>query len=445
MSTPTVRIRGIYATALTKLLLEKKWKIAQMSEVIGERLGVSSSKDPADIDIRQNKNNGLMAIGEENDLKNLKETLEKEFLDIFFKMEKVQLYGIYKGKISEKKGRKSIIDIKDGTGLCYEFIKDESLLQVFDINKRPILRSELTFPGKNVVLLPNRAVKISRKIKDPEERERLYELGKKQLKDFGILFRSSAIEKEKELIEEIKELYDEAEKILNSSELFSAPSLIRKGKRVLKIDFGWDSKKKLDSLRSEILPTMKNHHLYKNSMKLSAAINLGEKVIDEGIDKNLVEKNFLDVFQSCMREYIEIEHIKAYPIILGEAEVLEFEYPKLVLRRNFLGRGYYDGLNIKKEFRDYAITEIEEEKWYFTHKYYSKDDELKGIYYNICTPVEIYPDKIRYFDLEIDVVEDTEGNRRIIDKDRLEKAIEIGRINEKLGKKAIEVAESLVS
>lgn len=180
---------------------------------------------------------------------------------------------------------------------------------------------------------------------------------------------------------------------------------------------------------------MKNHHLYKNSMKLSAAINLGEKIINEGIDKNLVEKNFLDVFQSCMQEYIEIEHIKAYPIILGEAEVLEFKYPKLVLRRNFLGRGYYDGLNIKKEFRDYAITEIEEEKWYFTHKYYSKDDELKGIYYNICTPVEIYPDKIRYYDLEIDVVEDTEGNRRIIDKDRLEKAIESGRINEKLGKK----------
>jgi len=62
-----------------------------MSEVIEERLGVSSSKDPADIDIRQNKNNGLMAIGEENDLKNLKETLEKEFLDIFFKMEKVHI------------------------------------------------------------------------------------------------------------------------------------------------------------------------------------------------------------------------------------------------------------------------------------------------------------------------------------------------------------------
>ncbi|MCK4310731.1 MAG: DUF402 domain-containing protein, partial [Methanomicrobia archaeon] len=144
-------------------------------------------------------------------------------------------------------------------------------------------------------------------------------------------------------------------------------------------------------------------------------------------------------------EYIEIEHIKEYPITLGDAEVLEFEYPKLVLRRNFLGRGHYDGLNIKKEFRDYAITEIEEGKWYFTHKYYSKDDELKGVYYNVCTPVEIYQDRIRYFDLEIDVIEDVEGNRRIIDEDKLEKAVETGRINKNLEKKALEVAESLVS
>ena len=446
MSTPTVRIRGIYSTALTKFLLEKKWKIAQMSEAMEERFGVSSSsKDPAEIDIRQNKSNGLIAIGEKNDLVKLKETLEKEFLDIFFTMERVQLYGIYKGRITEKRGRKSIIDIKDGIGACYEAVKDESLLQVFDINKMPILRAKLTFPGKNVVLIPNRAVKISRKIKDPEERERLYEIGKKQLKRLGILFRSSAIGKEKELIEEINELYDEVEKILNSFELFSTPSIIREGKRVLKIYFGWDSKKKLDSLRGEMLPTVNNHHLYKNSMELSAAIDLSEKLINEGIDKNLVEKNFLDVFKSSMREYIEIEHIKEYPITLGDAEVLEFEYPKLVLRRNFLGRGYYDGLDIKKEFRDYAITEIEEGKWYFTHKYYSKDNELKGVYYNVCTPVEIYQDRIRYFDLEIDVIEDVEGNRRIIDEDKLEKAVETGRINKNLEKKAMEVAESLVS
>ena len=444
MSTPTVRIRGIYTTALTKLLLEKNWKVSQMSDVMEERFGVKSPKDPADIDIRQNRENGLIAIGEKKDLEMLEEVLKEEFLDIFFKMEDVQLYGIYKGKILEKKGKKTIVDIKDGRGLCYEEIKDESLVQVFDINKRPVLKTKITFPGKNIVLLPNKTVKISRKIKDPEERERLYGIGKKHLRNLGILFRSSAVGKETELIKEIKELYEEAEKILSSSELFSAPSLIRKGKRALKIDFGWDSKKKMDTIRNEVIPTMKNHHIYKNSMRLSAAIDLGENLLKEGMDRDLIEKNFREVFRSCMGEYIEIEHIKTYPISLGEAEILEMSDSKLVLKRKFLGTGYYDGLNIKKEFRDYGITEIEEGKWYFTHKYYTKNNELKGIYYNICTPVEIYPDKIRYFDLEIDVIEDTEGNRRIIDRDKLEKAVEDGRINEKLGKKAIEVAESLV-
>jgi len=142
MSTPTVRIRGIYTTALTKLLLEKNWKVSQMSDVMEERFGVKSPKDPADIDIRQNRENGLIAIGEKKDLEMLEEVLKEEFLDIFFKMEDVQLYGIYKGKILEKKGKKTIVDIKDGRGLCYEEIKDESLVQVFDINKRPVLKTK---------------------------------------------------------------------------------------------------------------------------------------------------------------------------------------------------------------------------------------------------------------------------------------------------------------
>ncbi len=444
MSTPTVRIRGVYATAMTKFLLDRDWEILQMSKTMEERFRVESAMELADIDLRQNKNNGLMAIGKREDLEELKNLLKENFLDICYRMENVQLYGIYKGKIEKKKGKKTIVDIKDGRGICYESIKDGALLQVFDMKKIPILRTKLTFPGKNIVLIPNRAVKLSKKIKEPEERERLYDLGKKHLQDFGILFRSSAVGKDEELVEEIKELYNETEKIMNSYELFSTPSVIREGHDVLKIYFGWDAKRKLDSLREDVVPTMQNHHLYKNSRGFSKAVDLGEKIIENGKDRDVVEENFLDVYKSSIHDYVKIEHIKEYPVKLGDAKVLKFEPPELVLKRKIYGRGYYDGLNRKKEHNDYVITEIEEEKWYFVHKYYSKDGKLKGKYYNICSPVEIYPRRIRYIDLEVDVVENPEGERKIIDQEKLEESIQSGRITEDVGKKAMEVAETLV-
>jgi hypothetical protein len=360
-------------------------------------------------------------------------------------MEKVQLYGIYKGEIKRRRGKKSFVDIKNGTGICYDPVKGRTLFQVFDMNKQPILRTKLTFPGKYIVIIPNRAVKISRKIKDPEERERLYALGKQYLKRYGILFRSSAVGKEEKLVEEIEGLYEEVEKILSSSELFSAPSVIRKGKDILKIYFGWEAKKKLDELRGETLPTIKNHHLYKTMKELSTAVDLGEKLNAEGVDKSLVETTFVSLFAASLNEYLKLVHVKEYPVVLGDAEVIEFEPPKLILKRTFFGKGYYDGLEVKKEFGDYAITEIEEGKWYLVHTYYSKDDELKGRYYNICTPVEVYLDKIRYFDLEIDVVEGADGQRSIIDEDVLKRAVENEIIGEKLSKKALSVAKELVS
>ncbi|MEA1992903.1 MAG: ribonuclease E/G [Euryarchaeota archaeon] len=445
MSMPTVRIRGIYTTALTKFLLKKKWKIVQMSETMEKRFGIDSDKNLADIDLRQNNGNGLMAIGDNDDLTRLKEILEREFLDICFRMEKVQLYGIYKGKTVKKRGKKRIIDIPDGRVLCYDAVKEGDLLQVHDMRKMPVVRSKLTFPGKNIVLIPNRAVKISRRIKDSEKRERLYKIGKKHIKDLGVLFRSSAMNKdEEELVEEIEDLYDETEKILNSFELFSTPSIIREGNNVLKIYFGRNSKEKLDTMRNEVVPTMNDHHHYKNAEGFSAAVDLGELLIEQDVNKKSVEKSFANVFESSVEEYLSIECIKEYPITLGDAKVLEFEPPKLLLKRKIYGKGYYNGHNIKREYKDYALIEIEEGKWQLTRKYYSKKDELKVTQYTICTPVEIYPSRIRYIDLEIGVLEGTDGNKRIVNKGKLEEAVKTGRINEKLGKKAVDVAKSLV-
>ena len=68
---------------------------------------------------------------------------------------------------------------------------------------------------------------------------------------------------------------------------------------------------------------------------------------------------------------------------------------------------------------------------------------MRGEYWNINTPVEFYPEKIRYVDLHVDVVLKGGGRPEMIDRDQLERLVEKGYIKEELARKALQVAEGL--
>ncbi len=121
---------------------------------------------------------------------------------------------------------------------------------------------------------------------------------------------------------------------------------------------------------------------------------------------------------------------------------MSFEDNMLTLKRLIKRGGVYDGINERKEEGDYVITEAKEESWILKHSYFSKSGELKGELYNINTPIEFYPDKIRYIDLEVDVA--NKSFAKIIDVEKLEKALEEGFISKKLAEKALKIAEELI-
>ena len=134
---------------------------------------------------------------------------------------------------------------------------------------------------------------------------------------------------------------------------------------------------------------------------------------------------------------IKIEHVKldGRIIFLSEGEIVgeDFEQKKLVLRRSrFKGRSKYDGLGIDKREGDYAVSEVQEGRWYYTHTYFRKDGTLIGRYVNINTPVEFYPDRIRYVDLEIDVVQMTDGRVFVTDEEDLKERFKAGFLSEQL-------------
>ena len=132
---------------------------------------------------------------------------------------------------------------------------------------------------------------------------------------------------------------------------------------------------------------------------------------------------------------------------MSEGEILEkdFGQKKLVLRRSrFKGRSKYDGLGIEKREGDYAVSEIQESLWYYRHTYFRNDGTLIGRYININTPVEFYPDRIRYVDLEIDVVQMPDGRVFVTDEEDLEEQYKAGRLSKGLVEAAKKAASQRV-
>ncbi|MDW8103257.1 MAG: DUF402 domain-containing protein [Anaerolineae bacterium] len=108
-------------------------------------------------------------------------------------------------------------------------------------------------------------------------------------------------------------------------------------------------------------------------------------------------------------------------------EKVEPEEGLIILRRwRYKGRGQYDGLNLPKEEGDYALTEVKEGSRILKHTYFGREGNLKGEFFNINTPVELYPGFIRYVDLEVDVVRWPDGQVRVVDEEELQKVVSRG-------------------
>ena len=441
----TVRIRGIYSTALTKVLAERGYGICQVSHLIRNRLDITSLDQPPDIDIRHTYNRqGISIVANADVLETFLEDLRQAFVDVFVIPSGIDLYGIYKGR-NLGKGE---IDMGGLVGYLEERTSERDVLvQVSEIRNRPILTSRISFSGRYAILIPQEGVKISRKVEDPDERRKLYHLAN-QLQispGYGLLWRTAAVGRDHgELEQEVQQLVEEMHRI-NMEFPASHMGLLRQGKKHVNVLFGGESKRRLDFVRNNILPTAHNHHKLKSSGKeYSLVVDVFERLlpkypIEEKLDEILWGMNLWSE-----GDVILLEHVKptGEKLHLGRAVIQEFNHPYLVMERRMHTYGTYDGLGVRKEKGDRVITEMKEAEWVFVHSYYSPEGDLKGRYYNIATPVEFYPYKVRYMDLEVDVVEQEE--KRIIDTEKLERRVEEGIISQNLQEKALEVAQEVL-
>ncbi len=454
-----IKIRGIYSTALTKIMLDNGFAITQSSPTLNERFNLESNIAQPDIDIVDFENRqGIITTGETSEVIKIEEVLRKEFEDAVFRIPITKLNSIYKAKVVKVEGNRAFVDIGNLYALLLnERVKEgeEHVVEIVKTDKRyPLASTMISIIGKYAILIEQEGVKLSKKIRDREIRQELYSLGEKIKPDnWGIIFRTGAANQNPDiLIQEVSELNEKAKEFMNRKKETKSPALLLEGNENIFIEFTSEDKKKLDNTRQEIVKTINQHHYYKSiGHEYSLLIDFTEEILTK---YPKMENNILEILNKLYtREFprkgdqILIEHVKTngYQFILSG--ILTQIYPNkkhLSLRRLFKGVGHFNGLNIPKQRGDYGITEITLGSWKLQTEYYSKNGEFKGAYYNINTPIEFYPPNIlRYIDLAIDVVKWPNGEVKIIDKEELNEAYENKEISEKLKRKAEQKAQEI--
>jgi Ribonuclease G/E len=206
--------------------------------------------------------------------------------------------------------------------------------------------------------------------------------------------------------------------------------------------FGRESRFALDGHRRAVTTTMPGHHRTKAAHSgASAAVDFAEAVCEP-------EGEF--PFAAVTRQFgpregdrVGIGHGKPEGrlITLGRGEVTEYD-PEggITLEREMSPGGSYDALGVRREAGDVAVTKFREGRWWYATVYRDEAGETKGTYVNVCTPLELFPDSVRYVDLHVDVVRYADGTVERVDDDELDAAVEAGYVPEALAEKARDVA-----
>ncbi len=449
-----LRIRGIYTTALTNLFCKHGFAIVQPSRPICERFNFNPNQQPYDLDICDLKDSqGIFASGNPRGMEQLIRILQGELPDVIVRRCQLGLYAVYRG-LTRPGGREGTsVDLGEATGLLPEEKLPDGeavTVQVAELPARgeaPLLRRMIGIPGRYAILVSSGRIAVSRKIADYGERMRLSWLGGELApKGWGIVWHTAAAGKPRSVIaKDLGQLATRARQ-LEDRAASEPPALLLGGEQAVHVEFPGGAKRRLDELRGEVIPTASGHHQAKASGREAGLDTLEEMVgrLSRSPEKDPAA-GLLDFPKQHAK--LAVEHVKLDGSIqiLGRGLVTHTAEAEGViqLEREIQTEGTYDGLGVAKEPGDRALTEFGEGRWWYRTSYYSPSGELKGEYYNVNTPVEIYSDRIRYIDLEIDIVRLPGGERRLIDEEKLEELQE-GLISKELAESARRVAQALL-
>ena len=470
------RIRGIYSQSLTQIMLQNHFEMVQPTPEVARRFGLPYRSEIPDVDIWDRSDlQGIVAIAYESVLIRLTDVLRRRLGGVITRTPRVAKSSIYRGIVQGKDERtgQTKVDLGTISGLLPDrgFQRGEQIMvqiRAHDYGRKsPVLSSSITIPGQAAVLLPEPVVRLSTKIKDQDSRKDLLTLGHKireHTENWGILWRTAA-EKltEDELHNEVDNLLDTAQEVYDKYNDLDVAGLLLEGTSNADIEFPLEVKNALDKTRAKIKPTIERHHFYK-SAGYTPLVDLVELIIEERPEERSYLTSKLDKIVSWdlprVDESINIEHVKldGRNIVLTRGRITEVNSKGFVIRRQFrhtnrklkLVKDPTESVDVISDEGDYSLTRVVPGALTLVTDYYSRKGQMKGTYVNVNTGVEVYPSngnspgRVRYVDLEIDVVKAPISERpRIIDQHLLKRAVQRGFITKEMAEQSRSRAQTI--
>ncbi|MHB9288618.1 DUF402 domain-containing protein [Halobacteriales archaeon Cl-PHB] len=463
----TVRVRGIYTTALTHLLDG----VVQASPPIQDRFDADLPEERAATRLDTTRDRqGAAVVGDGDRVTEVVTTLADLGRDTFTWDADLPSGAVYAGEVTETLGGGAVVDVGDGEGyLPFSATSrrietgDELRVQVTDPRPpwgdgRPELDTTVRIEGGLASLVRGRTTGSA----GPELADLL---SVEPPAGWGIDWDRGAEEAGLDALGEVLAALSKRAERLDAAlkdapaPTEAAPHRYWDGEATRWVWFGRETRVALDGVRDEVTPTMPGHHRIKaGSRKASAAVDLVEAVCDFDGDAEGDEAGGPDgafPFTAVTRQFgpqvgdsVALAHGKpdGRCFDLGPGEVVGRDADGTVtLEREMTPGGTYDALGIERQAGDVATTKVREGRWWYPTVYRSAEGDRRGTYVNVCTPVEVFPDELRYVDLHVDVVKHADGRVERVDDDELDEAVENGYVSEALAEKARSVATAVES
>ncbi|MBM3222828.1 MAG: hypothetical protein FJZ47_03360 [Candidatus Tectomicrobia bacterium] len=430
----TLRIRGLYAAALTSLFRRYPHvcEVVQPDEEIQTHVAQDWRMDAPDvtIDDQPDTRGGRETIrlaGPSDAVEVLIALMQEHCLDLFIRRESSQVGATYMGLVGmvSRVRRRAVVYIGDQkAGLLslryddrdvrvgsYVPVRIESLTSEGD--DRPQLSAVVSVPGQYAVLTSSPSVKLSKQITDADTRERLQRLGEAQpTGGWGILWRTAAQSADEQtLIQEIAALSQSSRDLQARIAAATTVGYLAGGEMVAQVLLAGQSKAVCDTFRAEILPTLPGHHKYKAQGDVYGAIvdALEKELPPEVLRTRTASLNVLsslDAMQAPIHDHLRflVRDLDGRVAAAGEGQRLGYELDAgWVDVREPLpsAESYPPDLVMEKQPGDYTVTRFQEGNWSYITRFYGRNGVWKGDYASITAPIAIFSDQLHLLNLHV--------------------------------------------
>lgn len=433
-----VRVRGIYSTAISKILRDEGHILVDVSDVLVERLGVPANRGlPADVTVKTDNDDTskLLVIGHADYVEEIAKSILRHVPATISSTPPVGLYSTVLTFVKGLRDGRCFVETPYGLAELVEYREcREGTLLPASVIKVPTHPNDsmLIVPGARVVgdyavVWRGSKILFSPHLKNKSRVSELLALSSQYVRrGLSIKWRSNADEADLGAIAaELPQLISELEAIEKKIGELSGISVVTKGEQMVFIYLTYDAKMYLDNVRRSVTPTTDYHHIIKTSKGVyrdiaelldEVSVYVGSNVLRR-ITRKFMAKLIGDI------DEITIGHRKldGRYIKLGFANIARLSYSdriELELVRRVRSSGVYDGIRVRKEVDDVIRTLISEEEPYIIHFYLSSKGDLKGVYVSLSSkPEVVLPDTVEYIDLSVDLVRAHNGSCELVDQD----------------------------